>query len=302
MVGRPDRQLRRRAARPAARVDSTTRCATSTRLTSSRSSTAAPASKRLISSRSASSVSNRSSSVCSSSAARAVAGSKSPAGVVQHVAGHPHGRQRGPQLVGDVGDEPALHPGELLELADLALQVGGHLVERRRQPGDVVLAGDVHPLLEPAGREPLGDPAGEPHRRDHLAGDQPASPRRPAPAAARPAVSSTRVHQRQRLLLLLASGTGSRARRCRRRRAARPASRPRSPARVLTTVAVVVGGADPGVGPGRLVPLVSTKCSSSRSGTLAEVEVRAGLACRRRRSARPPPTGRPGDHDARSRG
>ena len=29
---------------------------------------------------------------------------------------------------------------------------------------DVVLAADVHPLLEPTGGEPLGDPAGEPHR------------------------------------------------------------------------------------------------------------------------------------------
>ena len=44
-------------------------------------------------------------------------------GVVQHVAGHPHRGQRGPQLVGDVRDEPALDPAELLELADLALQV-----------------------------------------------------------------------------------------------------------------------------------------------------------------------------------
>ncbi len=94
--------------------------------------------------------------------------------VVQHVAGHPHGGQRGAQLVGDVGDEPALHPAQLLELADLALQVRGHLVERRREPGQVVLAGDAQPLLQPAGGQPLGDPAGHPHRRDHLPGDQPA--------------------------------------------------------------------------------------------------------------------------------
>ena len=45
------------------------------------------------------------------------------AGVVQHVAGHPDRGQRGAQLVGDVGDEAALDPAELLELADLALQV-----------------------------------------------------------------------------------------------------------------------------------------------------------------------------------
>ena len=67
-------------------------------------------------------------------------GSKPAARVVQHVAGHPDGRQRRAQLVGDVGDEPPLHPAELLELADLALQAVGHLVERRRQAGEVVLA------------------------------------------------------------------------------------------------------------------------------------------------------------------
>ena len=93
--------------------------------------------------------------------------------VVQHVTGHPHRGQRGAQLVGDVGDEAALHPGELLELADLLLQAGGHLVEGRAQPGDVVVAAHVHALLEPAGREPLGDPPGQPHRGDDLPGDQP---------------------------------------------------------------------------------------------------------------------------------
>ena len=66
----------RRDGRPAARTDLTTRCARSTRSTSSRCRTAAPASNRLISSRSVSSSSNRSSSFCSSSADRAVAGSK----------------------------------------------------------------------------------------------------------------------------------------------------------------------------------------------------------------------------------
>ena len=34
-----------------------------------------------------------------------------------------------------VGDEPPLHPGELLELADLPLQAGRHLVERRGRAG-----------------------------------------------------------------------------------------------------------------------------------------------------------------------
>ena len=156
-----------------ARVMSTTRWATSTRLTSSASSTAAPASKRLISSRSASSVSNRSSSVCSSSAARAVTGSKLGPGVVQDVAGHPHGRQRRPQLVRDVGDEAALEAAELLELADLLLQVAGHLVERRRQPRQVVLAGHAQSFLQVPRGQPLGHPARHPDRGHHLAGHQP---------------------------------------------------------------------------------------------------------------------------------
>ena len=110
-------------ARPAARPPRSTRRTTSRRSVGSASSTAAPASNRLISSRSASSASNRSSWVCRISALRATAGSKSLAGLVQDVGRHPHGRQRRAQLVRDVGDEPALHPGQLLQLADLPLQV-----------------------------------------------------------------------------------------------------------------------------------------------------------------------------------
>ena len=116
-------------------------------------------------------------------------GSKSGAGVVEHVAGHPHRRQRRAQLVGDVGDEAALQPAEVLELADLPLQVGGHLVERRRQPGEVVLAAHLHPLLELAGGEPLGDAAGHPDRGHHLAGDQPGQPADEQEQQARPATS-----------------------------------------------------------------------------------------------------------------
>ena len=132
-----------------------------------------PASYRLISSRSASSASNRSSWACRSSATALDRRVEVGARLVQHVGRHPHGGQRGAQLVRDVGDEPALHPGQVLELADLALQAGGHPVERRRQPGQVVLAAHPHPLLEPAGGEPLGDPRRHPHRRHDLAGDQP---------------------------------------------------------------------------------------------------------------------------------
>ncbi len=94
-------------------------------------------------------------------------------GLVQDVGRHPHRRQRGAQLVRHVGDEPALHPGQVLELADLALQAGRHPVERRGEPGQVVLAPHPHPLLEPARGEPLGDPRRHPHRGHHLPGHQP---------------------------------------------------------------------------------------------------------------------------------
>ena len=75
---------------------------------------------------------------------------------MQEVGRHPHGRDRRTQLVRDVGDEPALQPGQLAQLGDLLLNGVGHPVERRRQGREVVLAADLHPLLEPAGREPLG--------------------------------------------------------------------------------------------------------------------------------------------------
>ena len=93
--------------------------------------------------------------------------------VVEHVTRHPHRRQRGPELVGDVRDEPALDAAQLLELFDLALQVRGHLVEGDRETRDVVVAGHPEPLLELARRQPLGNPAGESDRGDDLLGDQP---------------------------------------------------------------------------------------------------------------------------------
>ena len=93
--------------------------------------------------------------------------------LMQQVGRHPDRGERRSQLVRDVGDEPALQPGQLLQPADLLLQVARHLVEGDREPGQVVGTADLHPLLQPAGREPLGDPAGHSHRRDHLTGDQP---------------------------------------------------------------------------------------------------------------------------------
>ena len=176
VVGRLRRRPRTLRCSASGRVASTTRWATSTRLTSSSSRTAAPgvepADLEQVGEQRLEAVELGLQQLGGPGRRRV----EVAAGVVQHVAGHPHGGQRRAQLVGDVGDEPALHPAELLELADLALQVGGHLVERRREPGQVVLAGDPQPLLQPTGREPLGDPARHPDRRDDLAGDQPGQP------------------------------------------------------------------------------------------------------------------------------
>ena len=62
--------------------------------------------------------------------------------------------------------------GELLQLVELALQAGGHLVEGGGQAGEVVHAADLHPLVQASGRQPLGGLRGVPDRQDHLAGDQ----------------------------------------------------------------------------------------------------------------------------------
>src|SRR3546814_4431860 len=50
---------------------------------------------------------------------------------------------------------------DLLELGDLVRQALGHLVERLRQPGHVVLAAHEHAFFEPA----VGEPARDPRRR-----------------------------------------------------------------------------------------------------------------------------------------
>ncbi len=93
--------------------------------------------------------------------------------VMDDVGGHPHGRQRRPQLVRHVRHKAALHPRQVLQLLDLQLQVLRHLVEGLTEPSDVVLAGDLHPLLKPAGGQPLGDPRSHPHRRDDLPDHEP---------------------------------------------------------------------------------------------------------------------------------
>ncbi len=89
------------------------------------------------------------------------------------VGGHPYGRQRRTQLVRHVGHEPPLHPRQVLQLADLELEVLRHLVEGLAEPRDVVLAGDLHTFLEPPRGQPLGDAGGHPYGCDDLAHDEP---------------------------------------------------------------------------------------------------------------------------------
>jgi hypothetical protein len=92
--------------------------------------------------------------------------------VIDEVGGHAHRRERGAQFVADVGGEAALQIAELLQLGDLAVQALGHVVERHRQPGHVVLAAHGHALGQVAFGEPLGDARGRPHRQHDLAGHQ----------------------------------------------------------------------------------------------------------------------------------
>ncbi len=121
--------------------------------------------------------------------------------LVDDVRGHPHGGQRGAQLVRHVRDEPALHPGQVLELADLELEVLRHLVEGLAEAGDVVLAGDLHAFLEAPRGQPFGDSGGHPDRRDHLPhhepGDGPEQDDHEQPGGRQGALD-----QAQRLLLL----------------------------------------------------------------------------------------------------
>ena len=93
-------------------------------------------------------------------------------GFQQHIGGHLDRGQRGAELVRDVGHELPLQLRQLLELAQLVLQAGRHVVERRGQRGQVVRPADPHPLAETAGRQPLGRLGGMPDRDHHPAGDQ----------------------------------------------------------------------------------------------------------------------------------
>jgi hypothetical protein len=97
--------------------------------------------------------------------------------LVQHRPREPDRGERRPQLVGHVRDEAALHPAQLLELADLALQGGGHLVERARETGEVVLAGDAQALLQLTRCQTLGHAPREPDGRHDLPGEEPGESR-----------------------------------------------------------------------------------------------------------------------------
>ena len=121
--------------------------------------------------------------------------------LVDDVGRHPYGRQRRPQLVRDVGHEPPLHPRQVLQLLDLQLEVLRHLVEGLAEPRDVVLAGDLHPLLEPPGGQPLGDPGRHPHGRHDLPHHQPGD-RPEKDDDEEPGRRQRALDQAQRLLLL----------------------------------------------------------------------------------------------------
>ena len=81
--------------------------------------------------------------------------------------------QRGAQLVGDVGDEEALHLGQGLQALDLVLQRGRHVVEGPGQGGYLVLPLDAQPLGQQPGGQPFRGPGGVPHGAEHPPGEGP---------------------------------------------------------------------------------------------------------------------------------
>ena len=204
------RSCRPRSARPPHVVDHARRPRRAGRPRST-SSTAAPASNRLISSRSASSASNRSSSLQQLGAApqRRVElssrGSCSTSAAIRTVVS-------GVRSSWETSETNRRCSRELLELADLALRLLGHLVERRGQPGEVVLAAHRHALVELARGEPLGDPRGQPHRVHDLPGDQPGDAGQQQRAAPAPPTISVLLTRSSVRCSLRRAGTGGRAR------------------------------------------------------------------------------------------
>ena len=92
---------------------------------------------------------------------------------VELVGGHTDGGQGGAQLVGDVGDEQALHGGQGGVALDLGLEGGGHGVEGGGQPRQLVLAADLNALRERARGQALGGQGGLAHRPQDPGGDGP---------------------------------------------------------------------------------------------------------------------------------
>ena len=72
-------------------------------------------------------------------------------GLEQQVRSHLYGRQRGPELVRDVGHELPLELSQILQFAQLALQAGRHVVKRGGQRREVIGAVDLHAFFEVAG-------------------------------------------------------------------------------------------------------------------------------------------------------
>lgn len=72
----------------------------------------------------------------------------------------------------ETSDEALLQIRKVLQLGDLPFDGFRHLVERRRQQGQVVLTSDIETLLELAIREAPRRPGGGAHRCHNLTGDK----------------------------------------------------------------------------------------------------------------------------------
>ena len=83
-------------------------------------------------------------------------------------------RERRPQLVGHVRDEPPVLGLGGLEPADRVGQGVGHPVEPLGPRAELVVRGDRHPRRQVAAFDPLGGAAGRLDRRQDAAGDAPA--------------------------------------------------------------------------------------------------------------------------------